>query len=146
MKKVKLVILGLLLSMTTGCATTPEVAQNLSAMIAVRLATVAAVQGDALRAQKVVKECEILIAQIDSGEGLTADALQGLLNTQIIKASLKPAEKAVLLELVAVARAATQSPEILPEDSRERLRTVLSWVLAAASAQALQNSTPSMVP
>lgn len=123
-------------ALLAGCASQPTRDQELSAMIAVRLATVAAVQGDPARAQRVVAECDALIAQVDAGESIALDVLTPLLQTRIAESALKPAERAVLLELVSVAALAVQAPDVLPEGTRERLRAVLGWVRAAALAQA----------
>lgn len=119
-----------------GCAGN-QPRESMTPMIAVRLATVAAVQGDPARAQKVVTQCDELMAQLDSGESIALDVLVPLLNTRIAEAALKPAERAVLTELVSVASMAVQTDSVLPEDRRERLRVVLGWVRAAAMAQTL---------
>lgn len=118
-----------------GCASAPQVADSMAPMIAVRLATVAAVQGDPARAQRVVDEADRLIADIDAGESIALDVLVPMLNSRIAQASLRPAERAVLAELVSVAAAVAQTQSVLPDDARARLRLVLTWVRAAALGQ-----------
>jgi hypothetical protein len=130
------VCLGVAVIALSGCASAPQVADSMAPMLAVRLATVAAVQGDPARAQRVVAECDALIAQVDAGESIALDVLTPLLQTRIAEAALKPAERAVLLELVSVAALAVQAPDVLPDGTRERLRAVRGWVRAAALAQA----------
>ena len=136
MKRACVAVFSLVL--LVGCAGQPTRNQELSAMIAVRLATVAAVQGDPVRAQRVVAECDALIVQLDAGESVALDLLTPLLQSRIAEAALKPAERAVLLELVSVAAMAVQAPGVLPEDTRDRLRVVIGWVRAAAYAQTLR--------
>ena len=118
-----------------GCAG-PQVADSLAPMIAVRLATVAAVQGDPIRAQRVADEASRLIADIDAGQSIALDVLVPALHSRIAEATLRPAERAVLAELVSVAGAAVQAPSVLPDDARARLRIVLTWVRSAAIGQA----------
>ena len=118
-----------------GCAG-PQVADSLAPMIAVRLATVAAVQGDPIRAQRVADEASRLIADIDAGQSIALDVLVPALHSRIAEATLRPAERAVLAELVSVAGAVVQAPSVLPDDARARLRVVLTWVRSAAIGQA----------
>lgn len=126
-----------LLIALSGCASAPKVADAMAPMIAVRLATVAAVQGDPARAQRVVDEADRLIADIDAGQSIALDALVPVLNSRIAEAGLKPAERAMLNELVSVASAVVQTQSVLPEDAKVRLRLVLTWVRAAAMGQAV---------
>lgn len=120
-----------------GCASAPQVADSMAPMIAVRLATVAAVQGDPARAQRVVDEVDRLIADIDAGQSIALDVLEPMLRSRIAEATLPPAERAVLLELVSVASMAVSTDSVLPEDARERLCSVLGWVRSAALAQTM---------
>ena len=134
-----IVAVGALLS---GCSTAGKErvdAFNASAgpMIAVRLATVAAVQGDPTRAQAVVAEADRLIAEIDAGGSISIEVLVPLLNSRIAEAMLKPAERAILAELVSVAAEVVRTDSLLPDDAKARLRLVLTWVRSAALAQAL---------
>lgn len=136
---------GIVLSITlvlSGCSTAGKERidafnQSAGPMIAVRLATVAAVQGDPVRAQRVVDETDKLLADIAAGNSIAIDVLVPLLNSRIAEASLKPAERAVLAELVSVAAQIVTTDSVLPEDSKERLRVVLTWVRSAALAQTL---------
>lgn len=121
----------------SACVAGGDQRESMAPMIAVRLATVAAVQGDPARAQRVVAEADALLAQLDAGESIALDVLVPMLNTRIAEAALKPAERAVLAELVSVAALAVQTDSALPDDARDRLRTVLGWVRAAAMAQTL---------
>ena len=105
-------------------------------MLAVRLATVASVQGAPVRAQRVVAEADHLIAAIDAGQAVALDVLVPMLNSRIAEAALKPAERALLVELVSVAAAVVQADTVLPADAKARLRLVLTWVRAAALGQA----------
>jgi hypothetical protein len=126
----------------SGCASAPKVADSMAPMIAVRLATVAAVQGDPVRAQRVVDEADKLIADIDAGQSIALDVLVPALNSRIAGATLRPAERAVLAELIAVAATVVQAPSVLPDDTRARLRLVLTWVRSAALGQVMAYSTP----
>ena len=136
---------GIVLSITlvlSGCSTAGKERidafnQSAGPMIAVRLATVAAVQGDPVRAQRVVDETDKLLAGIAAGNSIAIDVLVPLLNSRIAEASLKPAERAVLAELVSVAAQIVTTDSVLPEDAKERLRVVLTWVRSAALAQTL---------
>ena len=138
-------LVGIVLSITlvlSGCSTAGKERidafnQSAGPMIAVRLATVAAVQGDPVRAQRVVDETDKLLADIAAGNSIAIDVLVPLLNSRIAEASLKPAERAVLAELVSVAAQIVTTDSVLPEDSKERLRVVLTWVRSAALAQTL---------
>lgn len=121
----------------SGCASGPQRADSLAPMIAVRLATVAAVQGSPERAQRVVAEADALLAQLDAGQSIALDVLAPMLRSRIAEAALPPAERAVLLELVSVASLAVHTDSVLPEDARARLRTVLGWVRSAALAQTM---------
>ena len=133
-----------LIAATAGCASTGGKAQaridafNQSAgpMIAVRLATVAAVQGDPTRARAVVDEADKLIADIDAGQSIALDVLVPLLNSRIAEAALKPAERALLVELVSVAAEIVRTDSLLPADAKVRLRLILTWVRSAAIGQA----------
>lgn len=127
--------LGAAVIALSGCASTPQVADSMAPMLAVRLATVAAVQGDPLRAQRVVDEADRLIADLDAGQSIALDALVPVLNSRIAEATLRPAERALLAELVSVAAAIVQTQSVLPEDAKVRLRLVLTWVRAAALGQ-----------
>jgi hypothetical protein len=130
--------LGLACIALSGCATSPQ-NDSLAPMIAVRLATVAAVQGDPVRAQRVADEADQLIADIDAGQSIALDILVPALNSRIAEAALRPPERAVLLELVNVAAAVVsqgQVQSVLPDDAKARLRLVLIWVRAAALGQA----------
>lgn len=129
--------LGVAVIGLSGCASNKP-ADTLAPMIAVRLATVAAVQGTPERAQRVVAEADALIAQLDAGQSIALDVLAPMLNTRIAEAAMRPAERAVLLELVSVASLAVSTDSVLPQDARERLRVVLGWVRSAALAQAAQ--------
>lgn len=120
-----------------GCASADKPRDTLAPMVAVRLATVAAVSGDPARAQRVVAEADKLLAQLDAGESVALDVLVPLLHSRIAEAAMPPAERAVLFELVSVASMAVGTDSALPEDTRERLRTVIGWVRAAALAQTL---------
>lgn len=131
------VLLGAIAIGLPGCASAPKVADSMAPMIAVRLATVAAVQGSPERAQRVVDEVDKLIAQIDAGQSIALDVLAPMLNSRIAEASLRPAERAVLAELVSVASMAVSTESVLPEDARARLRMVLGWVRSAALAQTM---------
>ena len=130
-------LIGALAISLCGCASAPQVADSLAPMIAVRLATVAAVQGDPLRAQRVADEADRLLADIDAGQPIALDLLVPALHSRIAEATLRPAERAVLAELVSVAGAVVQAPSVLPADARARLRLVLTWVRSAALGQAL---------
>ena len=118
-----------------GCASTPKAGDSLAPMIAVRLATVTAVQGDPARAQRVADEADRLIAEIDAGHSVALDVLVPALNSRIASAALRPAERAVLGELVNVAATVVQTQSVLPEDAKTRLRLVLTWVRSAAVGQ-----------
>lgn len=131
-----MLVCALILSIT-ACASGGGQRDSLAPMMAVRLATAAAVAGDPARAQTVVAETDALLAQLDAGESIALDVLVPVLNTRIAEATLKPAERAVLAELVSVAALAVQTDSVLPEDRRERLQVVLGWVRAAAVAQTL---------
>lgn len=130
--------LGVAVIALSGCASAPQVANSMAPMLAVRLATVAAVQGDPLRAQRVVDEADRLIADLDAGQSIALDVLVPVLNSRIAEATLRPAERALLAELVSVAAAIVQTQSVLPEDAKVRLRLVLTWVRAAALGQVLQ--------
>ena len=134
--------LGAIAIALSGCASAPKVADSMAPMIAVRLATVAAVQGDPVRAQRVVDEADKLIADIDAGQSIALDVLVPALNSRIAGAALRPAERAVLAELIAVAATVVQAPSVLPEDVKDRLRLVLTWVRSAALGQVMAYSTP----
>lgn len=127
--------LGLACIALSGCATSPQ-NDSLAPMIAVRLATVAAVQGDPVRAQRVADEADRLIAGIDAGQAIALDILVPALNSRIAEAALKPAERAVLTELIGTVAVVVQTQSALPEDAKARLRLVLTWVRAAAQRQA----------
>ena len=127
--------LGLACIALSGCATSPQ-NDSLAPMIAVRLATVAAVQGDPARAQRVADEADQLIADIDAGQSIALDILVPALNSRIAEAALKPAERAVLTELIGTVALVVQTQSALPEDTKARLRLVLTWVRAAALGQA----------
>ena len=127
--------LGLACIALSGCATSPQ-NDSLAPMIAVRLATVAAVQGDPVRAQRVADEADQLIADIDAGQSIALDILVPALNSRIAEAALKPAERAVLTELIGTVALLVQTQSALPEDTKARLRLVLTWVRAAALGQA----------
>ena len=135
-------LLGALVISLSGCASAPKVGNSLAPMIAVRLATVAAVQGDPVRAQRVVDEADRLIADIDAGQSIALDVLVPALNSRIAGATLRPAERAVLAELIAVAATVVQAPSVLPDDIKDRLRLVLTWVRSAALGQVMAYSTP----
>ena len=136
MSRLAVALLGVALITLPGCASAPKAGDSLAPMIAVRLATVAAVQGDPARAQQVVNEADKLIADIDAGQSIAIDALVPALNSRIAEATLKPAERAVLLELVNVAAVVVQGqPSVLPDDAKARLRLVLTWVRSAALGQ-----------
>ena len=136
---------GIVLSITlvlSGCSTAGKERidafnQSATPMIVVRLATVAAVQGDPVRAQRVVDETDKLLDDIAAGNSIAIDVMVPLLNSRIAEASLKPAERAVLAELVSVAAQIVTTDSVLPEDAKERLRVVLTWVRSAALAQTL---------
>ena len=128
-------LLGAVAISLSGCASAPKVSDSLAPMIAVRLATVAAVQGDPVRAQRVVDEADRLIGDIDAGQSIALDVLVPALNSRIASATLRPAERAVLAELIAVAATVVQAPSVLPDDTRARLRLVLTWVRSAALGQ-----------
>lgn len=134
--------LGVAVIALSGCASAPKVADSMAPMLAVRLATVAAVQGDPLRAQRVVDEADRLIADIDAGQSIALDVLVPALNSRIAEATLRPAERALLAELVSVAAAVVQTQSVLPEDAKVRLRLVLTWVRAAALGQVPAASAP----
>ena len=127
--------LGLACIALSGCATSPQ-NDSLAPMIAVRLATVAAVQGDPVRAQRVADEADKLIADIDAGQSIALDILVPALNSRIAEATLKPTERAVLTELIGTVALVVQTQSALPEDTKARLRLVLTWVRAAALGQA----------
>jgi hypothetical protein len=127
--------LGLACIALSGCATSPQ-NDSLAPMIAVRLATVAAVQGDPARAQRVADEADRLIADIDAGQAIALDILVPALNSRIAEATLKPTERAVLTELIGTVALVVQTQSALPEDTKARLRLVLTWVRAAALGQA----------
>jgi hypothetical protein len=127
--------LGLACIALSGCATSPQ-NDSLAPMIAVRLATVAAVQGDPVRAQRVADEADRLIADIDAGQSIALDILVPALNSRIAEATLKPTERAVLTELIGTVALVVQTQSALPEDTKARLRLVLTWVRAAALGQA----------
>ena len=127
--------LGLACIALSGCATSPQ-NDSLAPMIAVRLATVAAVQGDPVRAQRVADEADQLIADIDAGQSIALDILVPALNSRIAEAALKPAERAVLTELIGTVALVVQTQSALPEDTKARLRLVLTWVRSAALGQA----------
>ncbi len=127
--------LGLACIALSGCATSPQ-NDSLAPMIAVRLATVAAVQGDPVRAQRVADEADQLIADIDAGQSIALDILVPALNSRIAEATLKPTERAVLTELIGTVALVVQTQSALPEDTKARLRLVLTWVRAAALGQA----------
>jgi len=127
--------LGLACIALSGCATSPQ-NDSLAPMIAVRLATVAAVQGDPARAQRVADEADQLIADIDAGQSIALDILVPALNSRIAEATLKPTERAVLTELIGTVALVVQTQSALPEDTKARLRLVLTWVRAAALGQA----------
>ncbi len=129
------VSLGLACIALSGCATSPQ-NDSLAPMIAVRLATVAAVQGDPVRAQRVADEADQLIADIDAGQSIALDILVPALNSRIAEATLKPTERAVLTELIGTVALVVQTQSTLPEDTKARLRLVLTWVRAAALGQA----------
>ena len=137
---IRIAAIGVLLVLA-GCSTAGRTrldAFNESAgpMIAVRLATVAAVQGDPTRAQAVVAEADRLIAEIDAGQSIAIEVLVPVLNTRIAEAALKPAERAILTELVSVAAEVVRTDSLLPADAKARLRLVLTWVRSAALGQA----------
>ena len=127
--------LGLACIALSGCALSPQ-NDSLAPMIAVRLATVAAVQGDPVRAQRVADEADQLIADIDAGQSIALDILVPALNSRIAEATLKPTERAVLTELIGTVALVVQTQSALPEDTKARLRLVLTWVRAAALGQA----------
>ena len=127
--------LGLACIALSGCATSPQ-NDSLAPMIAVRLATVAAVQGDPVRAQRVADEADQLIADIDAGQSIALDILVPALNSRIAEATLKPTERAVLTELIGTVALVVQTQSALPEDTKARLRLVLTWVRSAALGQA----------
>lgn len=129
-------LLGAVAIVLSGCASGPKLVDSMAPMIAVRLATVAAVQGDPVRAQRVVDEATRLIADIDAGQSIALDVLVPVLNSRIAAAALRPAERAMLNELVSVATAVVQAQSVLPDDAKARLRLVLTWVRAAAMGQA----------
>ena len=140
MSRLAVALLGVALITLPGCASTPKAISDfnnsMAPMIAVRLATVAAVQGDPARAQQVVNEADKLIADIDAGQSIALDVLVPALNSRIAEATLKPAERAVLMELVNVAAVVVQGqPSVLPDDAKARLRLVLTWVRSAALGQ-----------
>ena len=135
----RIAVIGALLA---GCSTAGKErldAFNDSAgpMLAVRLSTVAAIQGDPVRAQRVVDECDRLLAQMDAGQSVALELLVPLLNSRIAEAGLRPPERALLIELVNVAAAVVQAPDVLPADTRERLILVVGWVRSAALGQAV---------
>lgn len=136
MSRLAVALLGVALITLPGCASAPKAVDSLAPMIAVRLATVSAVQGDPVRAQRVVDEADRLIGDIDAGQSIAIDALVPALNSRIAEATLKPAERAVLMELVNVAAVVVQGqPSVLPDDAKARLRLVLTWVRSAALGQ-----------
>lgn len=131
-------LLGAIAITLSGCASAPKVNDSLAPMIAVRLATVAAVQGDPVRAQRVADEADRLIGDIDAGQSIALDLLVPALNSRIAEATLRPAERAMLNELVSVAALAVQGrASVLPDDAKARLRLVLTWVRSAALGQAV---------
>lgn len=134
-------LLGAVLIVLPGCSSAGKARvdafnQSAGPMIAVRLATVAAVQGDPTRARQVVAETDRLIADIDAGQNVALDLLVPALNSRIAEAALRPAERAVLVELVAVAAEIVRTDSLLPDDAKARLRLVLTWVRSAAIGQA----------
>lgn len=134
-------LLGAALIVLPGCSSAGKARvdafnQSAGPMIAVRLATVAAVQGDPTRARQVVAETDRLIADIDAGQNVALDLLVPALNSRIAEAALRPAERAVLVELVAVAAEIVRTDSLLPDDAKARLRLVLTWVRSAAIGQA----------
>ena len=134
-------LLGAIAITLSGCASAPKVNDSLAPMIAVRLATVAAVQGDPVRAQRVADEADRLIGDIDAGQSIALDLLVPALNSRIAEATLRPAERAMLNELVSVAALAVQGrASVLPDDAKARLRLVLTWVRSAALGQAVAAS------
>ena len=148
-------LLGVAAISLSGCASAPrqeqlaaavkQIDNSLAPMIAVRLATVAAVQGDPIRAQRVVDEADRLISDIDAGQSIALDVLVPMLNSRIAEAALRPPERAVLLELVNVAAAVVQQGQVqsvLPADAKVRLRLVLTWVRSAALGQTLVADSP----
>ena len=137
----RIAAIGILLVLA-GCSTAGKERvdafnQSAGPMIAVRLATVAAVQGDPIRAQAVVAEADRLIADIDAGQSIAIEVLVPMLNTRIAEATLKPAERAILVELVSVAAEIVRTDSLLPADAKARLRLVLTWVRSAALGQAV---------
>ena len=141
-------LLGVVAISLSGCATAPKVVdqfeQSAAPMITVRLLTVAAVQGDPVRAQRVADEADRLIADIDSGQSIALDTLVPLLNSRIAAAALKPAERALLVELVNLVAAVTQGQvqSLLPADAKALLRLRLTWVRSAALGQTLIADSP----
>ena len=142
-------LLGVAAISLSGCASAPKALEkldnSLAPMIAVRLATVAAVQGDPVRAQRVVDEADRLIADIDAGQSIALDVLVPMLNSRIAEAALRPPERAVLLELENVAAAVVEQGQVqsvLPADAKVRLRLVLTWVRSAALGQTLVADSP----
>ena len=142
MYRLAVALLGVALTVLPGCASTGKAQARIDAfnqsagpMIAVRLATVAAVQGDPTRARQVVDEADKLIADIDAGQNVALDLLVPALNSRIAEAALKPAERAVLVELVSVAAEIVRTDSLLPADAKARLRLVLTWVRSAAIGQ-----------
>ena len=122
---------------TAGKARVDAVSQSAGPMLAVRLSTVAAIQGDPVRAQRVVDECDRLLAQMEAGQSVALELLVPLLNSRIAEAGLRPPERALLIELVNVAASVVQAPDVLPADVRERLILVVGWVRSAALGQAV---------
>ena len=141
-------LLGALAIGLSGCATAPKVVdqfeQSAAPMITVRLLTVAAVQGDPARAQRVADEADRLIADIDSGQSIALDVLVPALNSRIAEAALKPAERALLVELVNLVATITQGQvqSLLPADAKALLRLRLTWVRSAALGQTLVADSP----
>lgn len=141
------VLLGMAAISLSGCASAPnkdqiaaavkQIDNSMAPMIAVRLATVAAVQGDPARAQRVADEADRLIADIDSGQSIALDTLVPLLNSRIAEAALRPAERALLVELVNLVATVTQGQvqSLLPADAKALLRLRLTWVRSAALGQ-----------
>jgi len=130
-------LLGAIAITLSGCASAPKVNDSLAPMIAVRLATVAAVQGDPVRAQRVADEADRLIGDIDAGQSIALDLLVPALNSRIASAALTPSERALLLELVNVVMAGVEARAVLPGDANAWLRQRLTWVRSAALGQAV---------
>lgn len=131
-----LMLASLVVAAVAGCANAPKLNDTAAPMIAVRLATVGAIQGDPVRAQHVADTATQLIADIDAGQSIALDVLVPALNTRLAQSTLPPAERTLLVELVNTVAAVVQAQSALPQDTRERLRLVLTWVRAAALGQA----------